>query len=66
MEQLCGYNQQVHDVTNAPSNTAIYSIYGDIYCNASNNDVMLSDELGGYSRGTYSTFKSTVLIFTLQ
>ena len=56
---VCGYNQQVHDVTNAPSNTAIYSIYGDIYCNASNNDVMLSDELGGYSRGSYSTFKST-------
>ena len=56
---VCGYNQLLHDVTNAPSNTAIYSIYGDIYCNASNNDVMLSDELGGYSRGTYSTFKST-------
>tara|TARA_B100001939_G_scaffold77952_1_gene65876 strand:- start:3886 stop:5613 length:1728 start_codon:yes stop_codon:yes gene_type:complete len=55
---ICGYDQAVHDVT-APTNTAIYSKYGDIYCNASNNDVMLSDELGGYSRGSYSTFKST-------
>ena len=56
---VCGYNQQVHDVTSIPGASAVYSTYGDIYCNASNNDVMLSDELGGYSRGTYATFKST-------
>ena len=43
----------------AASTSSIHSNYGDILCNATNNDIILSDLLPGYSRNAYATIKST-------
>ncbi len=55
---VAGASTDIMSVTPA-STTAFHSNYGDILCNASNNDISLSDLLPGYSRNAYATIKST-------
>jgi len=55
---VAGASTDVMSVSPA-STTAFHSNYGDILCNASNNDILLSDLLPGYSRNAYATIKST-------
>ena len=55
---VAGASTDVMSVTPA-STSAFHSNYGDILCNASNNDILLSDLLPGYSRNAYATIKAT-------
>ena len=55
---VVGASTDIGSVTPA-SSTSVHSNYGDILCNATNNDIILSDLLPGYSRGSYATIKAT-------
>ena len=55
---VAGASTDVMSVSPA-STTAFHSNYGDILCNATNNDILLSDLLPGYSRNSYATIKAT-------